>query len=1592
MQKEGASNNNIPNNSISGKQYYVDIDSCSNDIAIIGINGRFPCANDADEFWGNIINERECIKPFPESRRNDAEALWSYIDKQNSSVKFRNGGYLEEIDKFDYKFFKISPKEASLMDPSQRMFLEVAWGAIEDAGYYPKKLSGANLGVYVAARNIYGWSYGNLISYLEPESAAIATSGNTTAIIPSRLSYILDFRGPAVVVDTACSSSLVAVHLACQGIMNGDCELAIAGGVKIILFPVEELPRIGIESPDGRTRTFDDSSMGTGESEGVAAILLKPLKRAIEDRDNIYAVIRGSSINQDGRSIGITAPNMASQEEVIVQAWKNAGIDPEKVSYIEAHGTGTKLGDPTEVLGLKRAFERFTQRKQFCAIGSVKSNIGHLDTVAGLASIIKAALALKNRILPATINFQRPNRKIAFHKSPVYVNARTEEWKGEYPRICGVSSFGLSGTNCHVVLQEPPILRHDSDKSEKRLEVLTISASTDEGLERLIKKYNEFIKKGSFQNIRDLCFTANTCRAHLKVRLAIIFRSLQELEAEIDFLSRGSTGEYGNNIFFSFDEADMPSKEENKKQMDALEKSMTDFLGSNQEDEGSLAELCSLYVKGANIDWDRLYKDEKRYRVRIPTTQFERTRSWLKVPKIHIDRDVQVKRSYLYRMVWKAKEREKTANNISGTVLFFSDKSALCKKMIEIFRQKDLEVIEVEFGAEYAQEGNKFTITAGEECYRKIVSYISDKPISKIIYGFTLDVDNIGLTRQDLKKNLTKGADGLFNLVKAVWKIPKNIEIILLSKYSSQVSKNQKSVIPENAAFFGIGKAINAEYENLKCRCVDIDDKADAETIIQEIENISNRYHVAFRDGIRYEQYLERIELDKKENESFDIKNNGVYIITGGTGGIGLEIAKWLAQKGKAKLALINRSPIPAKSEWDHILKTRTESKLADKIEKIVEIESLGSEVICCSADVGDKSEIESVINELRGRYGKINGIFHCAGNTREGLLHKKEMGGYRDVILPKIHGTLNLHNITNEDNLDFFILFSSITSIFGAVGQGDYTAANCYLDSFASYRNSLSKRTMVINWPGWNGVGMIASRNQSSSSNIFKNISVNQGINILERIIQSGIEDVIVGEFEHGGITAKELENLPFNISGELADEICAKPADNQKENKNIDKKSSLEDVVLRGRSTNNYSDIERKIAGVWCEVLGFKELDIRDNFYEIGGDSILAVKLEVEMERNGLPISNDNIANNPTIEKMALLFESGENENKVAAEKRLQNIEPFNDLFYQSCFYNSFFPVVKSFNKSIVPILVNDLFFYKYERSEKVMKLELNISPVKDFDQIIEELGMRASIINQSSNITEDLIASISEGSAAIIWVDSYFEKLRKDTYMKKHLAHTLLVYGYSMEKKEFDILEHDNSQSKIYKKYTISFEDIENSYNGYIENFNKNNEYPTFYKFGSLNAEESEDNEEHSQIRNMELTFCLNTANNKEKLLSGINDLMLLAEDFQSLALDIESLQVCSQNLLEDLNNVCNVKKADIYRIKHIFGEKHEITELASFVHDLWDSVRLNLARYIYSDNYEPDMFKKFAGTVKEVFVCEQKLMGTIFQLIENKKRLC
>ena len=513
----------------------------SEPIAIIGIGCRFPGSSGPQAFWQSIRDGIDAITEVPADRFNLSD-VYDPDPTVPGKINTRWGGFLEQVDQFDPQFFGISPREAARMDPQQRLLQEVTWEALEDAGQVIDKIAGTRTGVFIGiSNNDYGRTQFSDLSRID----AYAGTGNALSIAANRISYLFDFRGPSLAIDTACSSSLVAVHLACTSLRNGESTLALAGGVNLILSPAITInfTKAGVMAPDGRCKAFDAGANGYVRSEGAGVVVLKPLSHAIADGDPIYAVIRGSAVNQDGRSNGLMAPNPIAQEAVLREAYRRANVSPGDVQYVEAHGTGTQLGDPIEAKALGKVMASDRPFGQLCAIGSVKTNIGHCEAAAGIAGLIKVALALKHSEIPASLHYQEPNSHIPFDELPIRVQTGPAPWSAEKgPPLAGVSSFGFGGTNAHVVLQQVPqsSIENASVSAAKSCYLLPLSARSPEALRAAAQTYQHFLATSQL-SLHDICYSASVRQSHHNYRLAVAGNSSAQLLEGLEAFLKGET-------------------------------------------------------------------------------------------------------------------------------------------------------------------------------------------------------------------------------------------------------------------------------------------------------------------------------------------------------------------------------------------------------------------------------------------------------------------------------------------------------------------------------------------------------------------------------------------------------------------------------------------------------------------------------------------------------------------------------------------------------------------------------------------------------------------------------------------------------------------------------------------------------------------------------------------------------------------------------------------------------------------------------------------------------------------------------------------
>ena len=515
-------------------------ESAPEPIAVIGLACRMPGgAETGEEFWNLLASGRDAIERIP-AARFDADALYDPRPDIPGKAVTKWGGFIRHIDEFDTAFFGISPREAMGMDPQQRMLLEVSWEALENAGERADMLGESATGVFIG---ISASDYEQLVLQEAETLDAYSGSGLAASVAAGRLSHFLGLRGPNLAVDTACSASGVAIHLACQSLRSGECSRALTGGVNLILRPasVVILSQAHMLSGDGRCKTFSREADGFGRAEGCGILVLKRLSDALANGDRILGLIRGTAINHDGRSSGLTAPSGPAQEAVVKAALAQARLTPGEIDYIEAHGTGTVLGDAIELGALGNVFGQHKEIERPLLLGSVKTNVGHLEPAAGVAGVIKVLLALNHESIPSHLHLQAGSQNEALHGLPFEVPIAAREWpRTPRPRIAGISSFGFSGTNSHTVIQEAPLLETVHHEPPLVMEIVTVSAKTPVALAAQCARYARFLRENPGTVLSDFAYTANACRSQFQHRAAVLARSAEDAAAQLEQLDQSS--------------------------------------------------------------------------------------------------------------------------------------------------------------------------------------------------------------------------------------------------------------------------------------------------------------------------------------------------------------------------------------------------------------------------------------------------------------------------------------------------------------------------------------------------------------------------------------------------------------------------------------------------------------------------------------------------------------------------------------------------------------------------------------------------------------------------------------------------------------------------------------------------------------------------------------------------------------------------------------------------------------------------------------------------------------------------------------------
>ncbi|MCM3269689.1 SDR family NAD(P)-dependent oxidoreductase [Paenibacillus elgii] len=1218
----------------------------STDIAIIGLAGRYPQANNLEQFWSNLTNAKDCITEIPQDR-------WDYrlyageAEGRANQGGGRWGGFLDDVDCFDPLFFNISPKEAELMDPQERLFLQTVYEALEDAGYTKDTLMeqrngefGNRVGVYVGVMYEEYQLYGAQAQALGHKPVAL--SGNP-ASIANRVSYFCNFHGPSMAVDTMCSSSLTAIHLACQSLQNEECEAAVAGGVNISVHPNKYimLNQGGFLSSKGRCESFGSGGDGYVPGEGVGAVILKPLFKAVTDGDHIYGVIKASAINHGGKTNGYTVPNPIAQSGVIGSAIAKSGVDPRSISYMEAHGTGTALGDPIEITGLSKAFAAYTEDREFCAIGSVKSNIGHCESAAGIAGLTKVLLQMKHRLLVPSIHAHTLNPNIDFGATPFVVQRQLQEWKRpeierngnmeEAPRRAGISSFGAGGANAHLIIEEyrPSEVKGPALSSAPRgPAVIVLSAKTEERLQERAKQLLGALLNGnsdSAYRLTDIAFTLQTGREAMEERLGCLVHSAAELQEKLQaFISGNIQGVEG--IY--------------RGQVKAHKETMS-LLASDEAwnevvlawfDQRAYGKLLELWVKGLQVVWSPLYAESVPRRISLPPYPFAKERCW--APQlgpspggsseaddgsqhaVHSPLARARTMTFLHKR-WQLSSAGK-ARDIQGTIAIVTAKEngALASEL-----------------ARYLAES---VIWEEDE----LPSYLSEDLLSRLIG--VIDLTGCAVEAEPVEYGEAMVHHGWLMWLQRWIETNKRDDATLLFVTSGLESFKNASVQLKGAGRAGLYRMLQSEYSRLRSRHMDVEPGTPAarlaRQIVDEFLSESRDPEVCYRDGQRWNSYLsEADEIRSSSGIAGPFPRDQALWITGGTRGLGLLCARHFVQKhGITRLVLSGREPLPPREQWglyaERAQRAEQRSDVAEKIKSVMELESQGVQVQVLAVDLTSEKDVREAVDHIRRTLGPVGGLIHCAGlvDGANPAFIRKTAPSVQRVMDPKVRGLHVLYDALLQEPLRFFALFSSVSSVIPAlaVGQSDYAMANAYMDYFAEARAG-DCPIVSIQWPSWKETGFGEVVGAAYKQTGLLTLTDAEGLQLLDRIVAGGMGPVV----------------LPAVLDREAAGPDIGL---NRNSNSSAPSASRERPTAASVNPTRSHDWLHGRTLA-WLHDLLAQELkidasriDADTHFQQYGMDSILLAQVIVTMDRHlaGVSVDPSIILEHPTLGQLANHF----------------------------------------------------------------------------------------------------------------------------------------------------------------------------------------------------------------------------------------------------------------------------------------------------------------------------------------------------------------
>ena len=1071
-------------------------------IAVVGMACRFPGAASPEQFWHLLDNGTDAVTEIP-AQRWDIDEYYDPDPDQAGMMYTRHGAFLDDVRGFDAPLFRVSPREAASMDPQQRILLEVTWEALERAGMNPRSLDGSSTSVHIGATT---HDYTQLLlanADLTPLDTYYAT-GNAPNALAGRLSYFLGLRGPALAIDTACSSSLVALHLACQGLRTRESDLAITGGVNLLLSPQLQaaICRTKMLSMSGRCRTFSAAADGYVRGEGCGVVVLKRLTDARRDGDRILAVIRGSAVNQDGASAGFTVPHGPSQQELIRTALDASGVEAGNVSYLEAHGTGTPLGDPIEVNAASGVYAQDRDHARPLVMGSVKTNIGHLEAAAGIAGLIKVVLALQARTIPAHLHCAEPTPDIPWAKLPIEIPDRSIAWDAGPDRlVAAISSFGASGTNAHAIVEEAPEVPSD-EALDGADHVLLLSADSPQALQDLSRAYRRHLGDNPHLPLADLCYTAAIGRAHLSHRCAVTGSSLAALQEKLATFLEGGTGQ---GIFAG-----------QVKGAGRFDRSVDEQMDGTT--------IGRTFVEGGPLEWQRLFP--RRQPVVLPTYPFQHLPYW--VGSSGPTRPRSDSTGLLYHCTWNSVGAPPPASSIVEEPchwLVVGDAPGQITRELEGPGQTH-SVID--------RSATEMDGSIGDTVRQALADVPPSLPVRILFFSGIDDTPSGPVHADALSRDVLGACQLLVDLVQSANTTPRSptTRIWTITRGACRTDTQQTPSTPHQlarAGLWGLGRTFATEHPEFFGGLIDLAPGGSDEEVRDLVCCISwGRDQLALRGGQAFVPTVQPVKADAAEGDApTQIEADATYLVTGGLGALGLRLATWLVDRGARHLVLVSR---------------RGETPAAEH--EMRRLRAAGVRVRAPRADVTDHEQMATVIRTIQEDCPPLRGVFHLAGVLDDRTVTGLDREALERVIHPKVAGAWNLHLQTRDLDLDHFVLFSSLAAMVGPAGQANYAAANAFLDALAHARQALRLPALSLNWGPWAGAGMAGTLEPDHLESVKRSgvepLVARRALAAMEQILAKNVAQVIVAQVDWQQVLAGDRPTFLRQWSQHLVDDTA--------------------------------------------------------------------------------------------------------------------------------------------------------------------------------------------------------------------------------------------------------------------------------------------------------------------------------------------------------------------------------------------------------------------------------------------------------------------